>query len=136
MKMFDILFDSGALHHSFINARIVEKNRERWSHAIRPHETIVKLTDQKTLVKTSQVILGELSFVSDGGREFSGKKEPIVWKMHNMDLILGLPDIIKNYITQFFLMLKKKQNELNACSEFITDMALGEVREWSTGVVE
>ena len=72
VKMFDILFDSGALHHSFINAGIVERNRHRWSHAIRPHETVVKLADQKTLVRTSEVILGELSCVSDGGREFTG----------------------------------------------------------------
>ena len=114
VKMFDILFDSGALHHSFINSKFVERYRHVWSHAIRPHNTIVKLADQKTLVKTSEVILGELSFVSGGGREFTGQIEPIVWKMQDMDLILGLPDIIKNYITLFFLMLKQKQHELNA----------------------
>ena len=44
-----------------------------------------------------------------------------------MDLMLGLPDIIKNYITFFFLMLKQKQDELNASSEFVTDMTPGEV---------
>ena len=31
-----------------------------------------KLGDQKTLVKTSELILGELSCVRDGGREFTG----------------------------------------------------------------
>ena len=31
-----------------------------------------KLGDQKTMVKTSELILGELSCVRDGGREFTG----------------------------------------------------------------
>ena len=31
-----------------------------------------KLGDQKTMVRTSELILGELSCVSDGGREFTG----------------------------------------------------------------
>ena len=53
-----------------------------------------------------------------------------------MDLILGLPDIIKNYITLFFLMLKQQQNELNASTELQTDMEPGEVREWSKGFEE
>ena len=35
-------------------------------------KTVVKLGDQKTLVRTSELILGELSCVSDGGREFTG----------------------------------------------------------------
>jgi len=136
VKMFDILFDSGALHHSFIKAEIVEKNREHWGHAIRPHETTVKLADQKTLIKTSEMIAGELSFVSDGGREHKGQIDAIVWNMKDMDLILGLPDIIKNFITLFFLMLKQHQNELNASAEFVTDMRPGETRQWSTGFEE
>ncbi len=36
------------------------------------HETVGKLGDQKTLVGTSELILGELSCVSDGGRGFIG----------------------------------------------------------------
>ena len=36
------------------------------------NETVLKLGDQKTMVRTSELILGELSCVSDGGREFTG----------------------------------------------------------------
>ena len=48
---------------------------------------------EKTLVRTSEKLLGELSFVSDGGREFTGQTEPIVWKLHGMDLILWLKEL-------------------------------------------
>ena len=34
-------------------------------------KTVVKLGTQKTLVRTSELLLGELSRVSDGGREFT-----------------------------------------------------------------
>ena len=36
------------------------------------NETVGKLGDQKTLVRISDLILGELSCVRDGGREFTG----------------------------------------------------------------
>ena len=64
-KMFNVLFDSGALHHSYISASIVEKNREAWTSMIRPYEAWVKLADQKTVVKTKEVVKGMLSFVDD-----------------------------------------------------------------------
>ena len=136
VKMFDVLFDSGALHHSFISADIVERNRQHWSRFIHPYETTVKLADQKTLVKTSEAVTGELSFVSDGGREHSGTVEAIVWQMRGLEFILGLPDIVKNYTTLFFLMLKQHQEELNASADLVTDMQLGEIRQWSAGFEE
>jgi hypothetical protein len=35
-------------------------------------ETVLKLGDQKTLVRISELILGKLSCVIDGGRGFTG----------------------------------------------------------------
>ena len=35
-KMFNVLFDSGALHHSYINSHIVEEHRDQWESMIRP----------------------------------------------------------------------------------------------------
>ena len=46
-RMFSVLFDSGALHHSYINANIVEEHRDMWESMIRPYEAWVKLADQK-----------------------------------------------------------------------------------------
>ena len=63
-KMFNVLFDSGALHHSYINANIVEEHRDKWESMIRPYEAWVKLADQKTVIRTKEIIRGTLSFVS------------------------------------------------------------------------
>ena len=132
-KMFNVLFDSGALHHSYISAEIVEGHRDQWESCIRPYETWVKLADQSTIIKTKEIVRGVLSFVSDGGDAYSGEVDAIVWSMQGLDFILGLPDIVRNFITLFFLMLKQYQMEmLGAVSE--TAMLPGETRLWSDEV--
>ena len=129
-KMFSVLFDSGALHHSYINADLVEKHRVEWDSAIRPFETFVKLADQSTVIKTKEIVRGVLSFVSDGGEPYTDEVDAIVWKMQGLDFILGLPDIVRNYITLFFLMLKQSQQE-SVAHVVETDMLPGETRLWS-----
>ena len=64
-RMFNVLFDSGALHHSYINSSIVAEHRIEWESMIRPYEAWVKLADQKTVVKTKEMVKGMLSFVSE-----------------------------------------------------------------------
>ena len=130
-KMFNVLFDSGALHHSYISESIVDEHRTEWESMIRPFETFVKLADQSTIVKTKEIVRGILSFVSDGGTAFWGEVDAIVWKMKGLDFILGLPDIVRNFITLFFLMLKQYQLELVAGVTEVSDMLPGEVRLWS-----
>ena len=46
-----------------------------------------------------------MSFVSDDGREFEGEVDAIVFQMKGLDFILGLPDIVRNFVTLFFTML-------------------------------
>ena len=137
-KMFNVLFDSGALHHSYISKAIVDEHRDEWESRIEPYEAWVKLADQKTVIKTKEVVKGVLSFVSDGGTDFSGEVEAIVWDMKGLDFILGLPDIVKNFINLFFLMLKQNQVDMAAASSVATDvlettMKPGEVMLWSDG---
>jgi hypothetical protein len=130
-----VFFDSGALHHSYINKDIVEKHRLKWAKYIRPYEAWVRLADQKTVIKTREIVRGVLSFVSDGGTDFSGEVDAIVWDMRGLDFILGLPDIVRNFITLFFLMLKQYQLDLCAVSTQETvlesSMKPGEVMHWS-----
>ena len=37
--------------------------------------------------------------------------DAIVWSMKGMDFILGLPDIVRDFITLFFMMLKDYRQE-------------------------
>ena len=134
-RMFNVLFDSGALHRSYINEDIVEKHREEWSDKIKPHKSWVRLADQKTVVQTKEAIRGVISFVSDGGTEYSGEVDAIVWRMKGLDFILGLPDIVRNFITLFFLMLKQYQLELLGSVQEECVLP-GEVLEWSSGDYE
>ena len=111
-RMFTVLFDTGALHRSYINKDIVDKHRKEWESRIRPFEAQVRLADQKTVVKTTEIIRGVLSFVSDDGKDFKGEVDAIVWNMQGLDFILGLPDIVRNFITLFFTMLQDYHEEL------------------------
>ena len=77
--LFKVLFDTGALHKSYVSADLVEKNREKWKDHIFPHRAIACLADQRTRVETKEVVRGVLSFVSDDGKtEYTGEVEAIV----------------------------------------------------------
>ena len=95
--MFKVLFDTGALHKSYISANLVEKHRDSWKSCIFPHRAVACLADQATRIETKEVVRGVLSFVSDDGKiEYQGEVEAIVWNMPGMDFILGLPDITRH----------------------------------------
>jgi hypothetical protein len=98
---------------------------------IRPYEAWVKLADQKTVVKTKEVVKGMLSFVDDDGKEYSGEVEAIVWEMKGLDFILGLPDIVKSFIHLFFMMLKQSQLDTLASSALESPLKPGQVIQWS-----
>ena len=42
VKIFHVLFDTGALHKSYISAEIVDLHREEWSQFIFPHRACDK----------------------------------------------------------------------------------------------
>ena len=99
VRIFNVLFDTGALHKSYISSELVEKNRDKWKNFIFPHRAIACLADQATRIETKEVIRGVLSFVGDDGvTEYQGQVEAIVWTMPGMEFIVELPDIAKNYV--------------------------------------
>ena len=101
VSVFKVLFDTGALHKSYISADLVERYRDSWSSCIFPHRAVACLADQATRIETKEVVRGTLSFVADdGSTEYSGQVEAIVWNMPGMDFILGLPDITRNFVDQ------------------------------------
>ena len=139
IKMFNVLWDSGACHRSYISKDIVDKNRDKWKDNIVPFESTVRLADQVTTVRTTEIVRGNLSFVYDDGNEISAKVDAVVWEMSTMEFILGLPDILRNFLDLFVDMLRIARGEmLNAVlggSEDLTDtdMLQGEERVWSDG---
>ena len=61
VKLFKVLFDTGALHKSYISANLVEKHRNSWKSCIFPHRAVACLADQATKIETTEVIRGVLS---------------------------------------------------------------------------
>ena len=139
VKMFNVLWDSGACHRSYISRDIVDKNRESWKDFISPFSSTVRLADQLTTVRTTEKVRGNLSFVFDTGEEVTAEVDAIVWEMKSMDFILGLPDILTHFLDLFVDMLRRAKDEcLNKTSEVVetfedTDMKQGEERQWTTG---
>ena len=58
VKIFRVLFDTGALHKSYISAEIVDQHREEWSQFIfpQPGGSVACLADQTTKVETKEII--------------------------------------------------------------------------------
>ena len=135
--LFKVLFDTGALHKSYVSADLVEKNREKWKDHIFPHRAIACLADQRTRVETKEVVRGVLSFMSDDGKtEYTGEVEAIVWDMPGMYFIVGLPDIARNYVELLTSMLQSSESEGELHNVLETDMRPGDIRLWSQGEVE
>ena len=133
-KMFTVLFDSGALHHSYINKEIVDRHRESWKSMIKPFAARVRLADQKTVVHTTEMVTGVLSFMGDDGVQHEGMVDAIVFNMKGLDFIVGLPDIVRNFITIFFTMLQQyKEDEVYGLVSRPESVAMqpGEIRQWS-----
>ena len=136
VSVLKVLFDTGALHKSYISADLVERYRESWSSCIFPHRAVACMADQATKIETKEVVRGILSFVADdGSTEYSGQVEAIVWNMPGMDFILGLPDITRNFVDLLTSMFRVTTNEVSSVA-LDTDMRPGEIIQWSTGEVE
>ena len=127
VKLFKVLFNTGALHKSYISANLVENHRNSWKFCIFPHQAVACLEDQATRIETTEVVRGVLSFVSGDGRiEYKREVEAIVWNMPEMDFILGQPDIVRIFVELLTSMLRVSQDEVNSTA-LASDMLL---RRW------
>ena len=133
VKICEVLMDTGALYKSYISSELVQKHRDAWKDNIIPYRSVARLADQITKVETTEMVRGSLSFVSDNGeKEYTGVVEAIVWDMPGMDFIVGLPDIVRNYVELLTEMLNGAMYNIME----VSDMREGEVKLWSKGEVE
>lgn len=100
-----VLFDSGALHSSYVSVDLVNKYREEWSHRIRNVEGFVKLADQETVTKVNERITLDLEFIDENGGIYSAPVDMCVFSMPSMDIIIGLPDILGFFMDLFIEMI-------------------------------
>jgi hypothetical protein len=105
----NILFDTGALHRSYINKSLVENHRQVWSSSIHPHSSKIRLGDQQTVINTDEEIYGLLSLQQ---YNVSANISCIVHDMPGMDLIIGLPDMQQHFLSALFEMLSSNPSDV------------------------
>ena len=103
-----VLWDSGALHSSYISQQWLDRHREILGERIRNVDTIVRLGDSKTCINLNEKVALEVeatSPVSSSSRKIA-KVDFCVMSMPGMDAIIGLPDILNIYLDIFVDILE------------------------------
>lgn len=97
-----VLFDTGALHGSYISHSFVHSHREILSSHLLPTNSSVTLADNHTEVHIDHIISLPMSFRDDSGSSHSATITLHVFPMVHNTVIIGLPDILFHF-GQFFL---------------------------------
>ena len=87
IKLFNVVFDTGALQRLYISKSLVDSHTGQWKNSIRKSACVVRLADQTTKNNTSEVITGAIGFVDDEGRKVRAVVEAIVCEMPKIDFI-------------------------------------------------
>ena len=103
-----VLWDSGALHSSYISLRWLDRYREALGDRVRSEETLVRLGDSKTQIRLKEKVSLEVEAISPvniSSRKVA-KIDFCVMEMKGMDGIIGLPDILDHYLDIFIDILE------------------------------
>ena len=101
-----VLFDSGAIHASYISPRLVNRYRSMLESFVRPISGSVTLGDAKTTHSVEEVVTLKLSFIDDDLEEHKGTVELVVFESGS-HIIIGLPDIARTFGRLFIKMVEK-----------------------------
>ena len=99
-----VLFDTGALHGSYISHSFVHSHREILSSHLLPTNSSVTLADNHTEVHIDHIISLPMSFRDDSGSSHSATITLHVFPMVHNTVIIGLPDILFHF-GQFFVSM-------------------------------
>ena len=91
------LFDTGALHGSYISRKFISLHQDELQHMLQPCHGVIKLADSKTTASIDHVIDLPVLFVGDDYREHCGIVRFYVFETMDNDVIIGLPAIVKYF---------------------------------------
>ena len=130
VKLNNILFDTGALHRSYIHSGLVDKHRSDWSNFIHPRSSRIRLGDQKTIVESKEEVDGTIAFKSTTGDVYSSKITLVSHDMPGMDMIVGLPDISRSFVPLLTEMLQQDALQSESLpSIYMLDASLQQMEE-------
>ena len=126
VKLNTVLFDTGALHRSYISEDLVNSHRKDWGSKLVSAKTVVRLADQKTTKESKEELEADVEVMSGDGSKQQAKLNMVVWNMPGLDLIVGLPDITRHFKDVFISMLASVSEE--------TELQPGDIIQWSEGI--
>ena len=90
----DILFDTGALHASYVDKGYVDANRESLKGKLSPMKAVARLADKKTMVKIEELLTAEITVLDSKGVGHTKTVPLLVLPSSCTQVIIGLPQII------------------------------------------
>ena len=111
LMLTNVLFDTGALHGSYISKDLIDKYRRNMKSRIRQVSGEVVLGDSNTRIKVSERISLPVEFVDWKGQSYSATVDFCVWSMPGLDAIIGLPDILDNFLGFLVDMLEANRDD-------------------------
>jgi hypothetical protein len=92
------LFDTGAVHGSYISQKWVEKHRAALQPFIVQCKCRVKLADNETQIDIDEYAILTVTFQGLGSNKFVGSARFWILKSCSHDMIVGLPAILTDYL--------------------------------------
>ena len=110
-----VLFDTGALHGSYISRELIDRFRVSMGSRIRKVDGEVVLGDNNTRIRVKERITLPIEFVDWKGNSYLAMVDFCVWDMPGLDAIMGLPDILGSFLDFMVDMLEanRKQEQQN-----------------------
>ena len=99
------LFDSGALHASYVRKTYVDKHREELAPHLSSCNAQTRLADSSTLVTVTEQLSVPVTIVGPDGEVFRGTEVFHVMPSLAEDFIIGMPSILSKWLDLFIAMI-------------------------------
>ena len=117
----NVLWDSGALHSSYVASKFIAKHIDLLNPFITKTHGRVLLGDNKTEVRVTQLLRIPVQFVDDDHLEHTGSVDLVVFPMEHLDMIIGLPDIMGPFFPFFFSLLSGSRKNSEADQQHVLE---------------
>ena len=89
-----VLFDTGALHASYIDKAFVDMHRDKLQHALSNCRAVARLADGTTTVSVDEVCKTTITVIDSKGQKHTATIPLLVLPSSTTDVIVGLPHIL------------------------------------------
>jgi hypothetical protein len=114
-----VLWDSGAVDGSYVSKEWVDQRRAMLQPYLRRVQGMVRMGDNATLVPIREILRADVRFNKPGTKEMvTGRVDMAVMPTNGgLDAIMGLPDILRDYLDVFVSLLTRAEPYVSARPE-------------------